>query len=117
MKYKDELFNPLTDRVGYKLIIALTNKFHSLLINIGRIKPVRYTYITRPLISKSKQYFESDVLNVFIDSIIEIWEKLLLDDFSVAELIVRQWEQIDEPFFNRLTLYGLKRLLELDHVR
>ncbi len=116
-KYKDELFSPFIEQTGYKLIVAISNKFQNLLINMGRIKPQNYTYIGRPIITESKQYFKDDVLNVFIDSIVEIFEEILILDVEMAELIVRQWEQIDEPYFNRLTLYGLKRLMEIGFVQ
>jgi len=116
-KYKDDFFIPKVERTGYKLILALTNKFLNTLINIDRIKPIEYTYISRPFIEDSKEYFEEDVLNVFIDSMIEIWEEILKIDIKMAELITRQWEQFDMPYFKRLTLYSLNRLLELDYVQ
>lgn len=116
-KYKDEFFLAAIDKIGYSLLHMLTVKLHHTLIACNRIKPVLYTYIPRPEINKSKEHYSHDVITVFLDSIVELWEELLKVDPTKAEFFVRIWEQIDDSYFKRLTLYAINKLMETGYVQ
>lgn len=115
--YMEKYFEPNIPKIGYILLLELTCKLRTILISIERIKPITFTYIQRPYIGKGKKHSSHSVIDLFIDTLIKTWESLLKEKTDQALLIYQLWRQIDVPYFKRMTLYALTKLIEVDYVK
>ncbi len=116
-RYFRKYFVPNLSQVGYSLLIELTTEFRNLLMAKERIEPITFTNYRRPHIQKGKDYYSHTVIDLFLDTLLEIWESLLENRTDQAILVYQNWKQIDNPYYNRITLYALTKLLEVGYVR
>lgn len=117
-KYIKKHFLPRIETTGEKLLSGLTNEFVDIQKSVRRITPSTYTYIHRPSIEPDpKKNFSRPVENFFIDHLIIVWQKLLEVSPAQALNIFSLWKRIENPYFERLSLYCLTKLLEKGYVK
>ncbi|MEK0336960.1 MAG: hypothetical protein QQN41_05945, partial [Nitrosopumilus sp.] len=66
---------------------------------------------------KGKKHSSHSVIDLFIDTLIKTWESLLKEKTDQALLIYQLWRQIDVPYFKRMTLYALTKLIDVGYVK
>ena len=113
----NKYYLPLTDKIGYQLLYHFTYLLNDVLSSLNRLKRNKYTYIHRPTIEASKDHYGHEAIDFCLDTICEIWNNLLIQNPESAELIFRQWSKFREPFFKRLSIYAIDKILKFNYVK
>ncbi|MFZ5517687.1 MAG: SIR2 family protein [Candidatus Zhuqueibacterota bacterium] len=115
-EYYERFFKPNVTRLGYQLLVHLTNKLRDFQITLERFKPRSYTYIRRPNIEVGETYSHT-AIDLVIDTIVEVWKILIELNVEKAILVYQMWQQIKDPYFKRLSIFALKKLIEGGYVK
>jgi len=115
-EYIKKVFLPNIREVGYPLIRALTSQFYATRITLKRTGNGNYTHYFRRAIEPHEQNVHiHEAQHFFIDTFRDLFEALLSIDPKQARKIFEEWREIDDLFFNRLSLHAARILLERKH--
>jgi len=115
-QYYEQFFKPNVSKLGYQLLVHLTNKLREFQITLERFKPRSYTYIRRPNIEVSETYSHTPI-DIVLDTIVEVWKILFDLNIEKAILVYKMWKEIKNPYFRRLTIFALKKMIEGGYVK
>jgi hypothetical protein len=112
-EYIKNIFLPNIEKIGYPLLIGLSNQFLDLRNALKRAGEGGYTYVQRRAIEDHKlDKHRDDVEDFFINSLRDLWEALLAKEPDQALRIYRFWREIDDVFIKRMCLHAARRILE-----
>ena len=108
-----KVFLPNIRRIGYPLLISLTNHFLDLRRALKRGGKGNYTYVQRKAIEEHEQdKHKHDVETFFINSLRDLWEALLANEPDQALKIYHYWREFDDVFLRRICLHAARKILE-----
>jgi len=113
------IFIPNIKNTGFPLLNELTRKFLEIRNAIKRVGAEKRTYFFRSTIEPNENnlYSHHELESIFIDSLRDIWEKLLEANLEKAKEIYGVWKDIDDTIFKRLSIHALRKILEQEDVQ
>jgi hypothetical protein len=112
------IFLPNIEKIGFSLLIRLTNEFLDLRQALNRGGKEQYTYIRRKAIEEHEQdKHRDDVEDFFINSLRDLWETLLAKEPDQALKIYQFWREIGDVFFKRLSLHAARKISESGYAK
>ncbi|MCH7753682.1 SIR2 family protein [candidate division KSB1 bacterium] len=113
------IFIPNIEKAGFPLLKELTRKLCELRTALGRVGIEERTYMFRATIEPNENNLHSDddPENIFIDSLRDLWKKLLEINLKKAKEIYKIWNEIDDLIFRRLSIHAITKILEREYVQ
>lgn len=113
------IFIPKIETMGFPLLKALTRKLWGIRSALKRVGAEKRTYIFRATIEPNERNlsYHDKPEHILIDSLRELWEKLLETNPEKAYEIYTIWNDVDDTIFKRLSIHALRKILEREYVQ
>ncbi len=116
--YLKKVFFPKVSFVGELLLKELSKQFLNMLNALKRAGEGHYSIGNRRAIEPNEaDKYGNPVINFYFDILRDLWEGLLHAEPIKAHNIYELWSELNERYFERLSLHALRKMLESGYVK